>query len=299
MPMPVPFVKEIEFEYGKVTQLTPLIRRVIAHNPGPFTYMGTGTYIVGRGNVAVIDPGPLDDDHIASLLKALDGETVTHQIITHTHRDHSPAAAPMKVATAAPTYGYGPHHGNMKAPKVEEGGDWDFRPDHVVQDGDVVEGDGWTLEAVHTPGHTSNHLCFALREENVLFSGDHIMGWSTTVISPPDGDMEHYMHSLRKLLDRDDAVFWPTHGPPIRETKPFVQSFLDHRARREEQIRHCIAEGQNTIEAMVPIIYVNADKRLYTAAGRSVLAHLTQMQDEGRVRCEGPAALDSVYELAG
>lgn len=299
MPMPVPFVKEIEFEYGKVTQVTPLIRRVIAHNPGPFTYMGTGTYIVGRKNVAVIDPGPLDDDHIAALLAALDGETLTHQIITHTHRDHSPAAAPMKVATAAPTHGYGPHHGDMKAPKVEEGGDWDFRPDHVVRDGDIIEGDGWTLEAVHTPGHTSNHLCFALKEENALFSGDHVMGWSTSVISPPDGDMAHYMRSLRKLLDRDDAVFWPTHGPPIRDTKPFVQSFLDHRARREAQIRHCIAEGQNTIDAMVPIIYVNADQRLYKAAGRSVLAHLTQMVDEGRVRCAGDAAPDSVYELAG
>ena len=299
MPMPVPFVKDIEFEYGKVTQVTPLIRRVIAHNPGPFTYMGTGTYIVGLGNVAVVDPGPLDDDHIAALLAALDGETVTHQIITHTHRDHSPAAAPMKTATAAPTYGYGPHHGNMKAPKVEEGGDWDFRPDHVVQDGNVIEGDGWTLEAVHTPGHTSNHLCFALREENALFSGDHVMGWSTSVISPPDGDMAHYLHSLRKLLERDDAVFWPTHGPPIRDTKPFVQSFLDHRKRREEQIWHCISEGQDTIAAMVPIIYVNADKRLYKAAGRSVLAHLTQMQDEERVKCEGPAAIDSVYEFVG
>lgn len=298
MPMPVPFVKDIEFEYGKVQQVSPLIRRVIANNPGPFTYMGTGTYIVGKGNVGIIDPGPLDDDHIASLLAVLDGETITHQIITHTHRDHSPAAAPMKEKTAAPTYGYGPHHGNMKAPKVEEGGDWDFRPDHVVQDGDVVEGNGWTLEAVHTPGHTSNHLCFNLKEENALFTGDHVMGWSTSVISPPDGDMAHYMHSLRKVLDRDDSVFWPTHGPPIRDPKPFVQSFLDHRARREEQIRQCIADGQNTIAEMVPIIYINADKRLYPAAGRSVLSHLIQMQDEERVRCEGEANIDSVYELA-
>ncbi len=298
MPMPVPFVKDIEFEYGKVTQMTPLIRRVIANNPGAFTYMGTGTYIVGQGNVAVIDPGPLDDDHIAALLAALDGETITHQIITHTHRDHSPAAAPLKEATAAPTYGYGPHHGNVKAPKVEEGGDWDFRPDHVVQDGDVVEGQGWSLEAVHTPGHTSNHLCFKLREENALFSGDHVMGWSTSVISPPDGDMADYLQSLRKVRDRDDAVFWPTHGPPIRDPKPFVQSFLDHRERRDGQIRQSIADGQTTIAAMVPIIYVNAETRLYKAAGRSVLAHLIQMQDEGRVRCEGEADIESVYELA-
>ncbi|MEX2616381.1 MAG: MBL fold metallo-hydrolase [Alphaproteobacteria bacterium] len=299
MAQPIPYVRDIEFEYGRIETMTPMIRRVICNNPGPFTFKGTGTYIVGHGNVAVVDPGPLDDDHIAALLAALDGETVTHQIITHTHRDHSPAAAPMKVATAAPTYGYGPHHGNQRAPKVEEGGDWDFRPDHVVQDGDIIEGNGWTLEAVHTPGHTSNHLCFALKEENALFSGDHVMGWSTSVISPPDGDMAHYLHSLRKLLDRDDAIFWPTHGAPVRDPKPFVRAFLAHRQEREDAIRKCIADGHRTIAAMVPVIYKDVDQRLYRAAGRSVLAHLIQMQDEERVRCDGPADIDSVYELVG
>ncbi len=299
MATPIPYVRDIEFEYGKIAQVSPMIRRVICNNPGAFTFKGTGTYIIGKGNVAVVDPGPLDDDHIAALLAALDGETVTHQIITHTHRDHSPAAAPMKIATSAPTYGYGPHHGNQRAPKVEEGGDWDFRPDHVVQDGDVIEGNGWTLEAVHTPGHTSNHLCFALKEENALFSGDHVMGWSTSVISPPDGDMAHYLHSLRKLLDREDAMFWPTHGSPIKDPKPFVRAFLEHREEREVAIRKCIADGHRTIEAMVPIIYKDVDKRLYRAAGRSVLAHLIQMQDEERVRCDGPADVDSVFDLVG
>lgn len=297
MPMPVPFVKEIEFEYGKVAQLTPLIRRVIANNPGPFTYMGTGTYIVGRGNVAVIDPGPLDDDHIASLLAVLDGETVTHQIITHTHRDHSPAAAPMKVATAAPTYGYGPHHGNAKAPKVEEGGDWDFRPDHVVQDGDVIEGDGWTLEAVHTPGHTSNHLCFALREENALFSGDHIMGWSTSVISPPDGDMGAYLASLRRLLERDDAAYWPTHGPRIDEPKALVRAYLEHRALRERQIEDCLKRGMAAIPAMVESIYTEVPQHLHPAAACSVLAHLIHMIEAGRATCDGEPRADGVFGL--
>jgi glyoxylase-like metal-dependent hydrolase (beta-lactamase superfamily II) len=296
----IPYVRDIEFEYGRIEQVTPLVRRIVCNNPGAFTYKGTGTYVVGKGNVAVIDPGPLDDLHIAALLAALDGETITHQVITHTHRDHSPAAAPVKHATAAPTYGYGPHHGNKAQPKVEEGGDWDFRPDVVVQDGDVIEGHGWTLEAVHTPGHTSNHLCYALKEEKILFSGDHVMGWSTSVISPPDGDMAHYLHSLHKLLLRDDDLtYWPTHGPAITAPKPHVQAFLAHRHERETAIRQCIADGHRTIGEMVPIIYKGVDERLYRAAGRSVLAHLIQMQDEERVRCEGEASADSVYELVG
>jgi glyoxylase-like metal-dependent hydrolase (beta-lactamase superfamily II) len=299
MPMPVPFVKEIEFEYGEVDQVSPMIRRVIAQNPGPFTYKGTGTYIIGRGNVAIIDPGPLDDAHIAATLKAVEGETVTHILVTHTHRDHSPAAAPVKEATGAPTYGYGPHGGDRKGVKVEEGGDFDFMPDHVIKDGGVIEGDGWTFDAVHTPGHTSNHLCFALREENALFSGDHIMGWSTSIISPPDGDMADYMVSLRKLLDRDDSVFWPTHGPPIRDTKPFVESFIQHRQRREDQILECIADGQDTIQAMVPIIYINARPQLHKAAARSVLAHLIHMKVEGKVTCDGDAEPDTVFGLPG
>ncbi|MBL4720078.1 MAG: MBL fold metallo-hydrolase [Alphaproteobacteria bacterium] len=299
MPMSVPFVKEIEFEYGKVDQVSPMIRRVIAENPGPFTYKGTGTYIIGRGNVAIIDPGPLDDAHIEATLKAVEGETVTHILVTHTHRDHSPAAAPMKERTGAPTYGYGPHGGDRGGPKVEEGGDFAFVPDHVIKDGGVIQGDGWTFEAVHTPGHTSNHLCFWLKEENALFSGDHVMGWSTSIVSPPDGDMAQYMASLNKLLDRDDSVFWPTHGPPIRDTKPFVQSFIQHRQRREDQILECIADGQTIIGDMVPIIYVNARPQLYGAAARSMLAHLIQMQAEGKVLCDGEPGPDTVYSLPG
>ena len=191
MTIKIPYVRDMTFEYGKADRVSPMIRRVVAGNPSAFTFHGTGTYIVGHGAVAVIDPGPLLDSHVDALVRALGPERVTHIVITHTHRDHSPAARPLKQATGAPTYGFGPH-GSGRADgggEVEEGADRDFVPDVRVRDGDRIEGDGWTLEAVHTPGHTSNHLCYALLEENALFPGDHVMGWSTTVVSPPDGDM--------------------------------------------------------------------------------------------------------------
>lgn len=295
--MSIPFVREIEFEYGRVDTLSPLIRRVICNNPGGFTFHGTGTYIVGRGEVAVIDPGPLDEAHIAALEKAVEGETVSHILITHTHRDHSPGAAPFKATTGAPTYGYGPHGGDRGGPKVEEGGDYDFVPDRVVKGGDVIHGKGWTVEAVHTPGHTSNHLCFALKEENVLFSGDHVMGWSTSVISPPDGDMAAYMASLRKLLDRDEATYWPTHGPAITDPKRHVEAFIAHRNAREAGILECIREGRRTIPEMVETLYADVDPRLHRAAGRSVLAHLLHMVETGRVVSDGPPTGESRYAL--
>lgn len=295
--MSIPFVREIEFEYGRVDTLSPLIRRVICNNPGGFTFHGTGTYIVGHGEVAVIDPGPLEEAHIAALEKAVEGETVTHILITHTHRDHSPAAAPFKKTTGAPTWGYGPHGGDRGGPKVEEGGDYDFVPDHAVKDGDAIRGKGWTFEAVHTPGHTSNHLCFALREENVLFSGDHVMGWSTSVISPPDGDMAAYMASLRKLLGRDEATYWPTHGPAITDPKRHVEAFIAHRQAREAGILECIREGRRTIPAMVEKLYADVDRRLHRAAGRSVLAHLLHMVETGRVVSDGPPTAESTYSL--
>ncbi len=296
--MTIPFVRELEFEYGAVAELSPLIRRVIARNPGPFTFHGTGTYIVGRGEVAVIDPGPLDEAHVTALLEAVKGETVTHILITHTHRDHSPAAAPLKAATGAPTFGFGPHGGPRDAPRIEEGGDYDFVPDHALADGDTLEGPGWRLEAVHTPGHTSNHLCFALEQEKALFSGDHVMGWSTSVIAPPDGDMAAYLASLRRLLERDERILWPTHGPPVTRPRPFIEAFLAHRAEREQQILSCIAQGFRTVADIVSIVYARVDPRLHRAAGRTVLAHLIHMVDEGRVMCDGTPGLDSIYRLA-
>lgn len=300
MPTKIPFVYKFDFNYGELEQLTPLIRRVIARNPSGFTFHGTGTYVIGHGKVAVIDPGPLVPEHLEALKNSLENETVTHILITHTHMDHSPAAAPLKAQWGAKTYGYGPHgEGKREAGvKVEEGGDMDFVPDIAIRDGDIIEGDGWTIECVYTPGHTSNHMCFALKEEKALFTGDHVMGWSTSVISPPDGDMTQYMDSLKLLLARDDEIYWPTHGTCITDVKPFVTAFIDHRLDREQQIIACLREGHRKIEDMVPDMYTETDKRMYGAAARSVLAAMVRLIDTGIVTCSDPTpALTSDYSL--
>ena len=300
MAIEIPYVRDMTFEYGKADRVSPMIRRVVAGNPSAFTFHGTGTYIVGHGAVAVIDPGPLLDSHVDALVRALGPERATHIVITHTHRDHSPAARPLKQATGAPTYGFGPH-GSGRADgggEVEEGTDRDFVPDVRVCDGDRIEGDGWTLEAVHTPGHTSNHLCYALLEENALFPGDHVMGWSTTVVSPPDGDMRAYMRSLERLRARGEEVFWPTHGPPIPEPRDFVAALLAHRHEREDQILACLAHDASTIPEMVEIMYADVGRHLHAAAARSVLSHLIHMAETGRVRCDGPPGPDTVYRRA-
>ena len=297
----IPFTFEYDFEYATLETLTPLIRRVTARNPSGFTFYGTGTYIVGKGNVAVIDPGPLVDEHIEALKAGLDGETVTHILITHTHFDHSPAAAPLKTHWNTKTYGYGPH-GAGKAEEgvqIEEGGDMEFVPDVVCRDGDVIQGDGWTIECVHTPGHTSNHLCFALKQENALFTGDHVMGWSTSVIGPPDGDMTAYMDSLEKLLARPEDVYWPTHGTSIRDVKTYVRAFIDHRLERERQILECLNQGYTKITDMVPVMYTDTDPQLYPAAARSVLAAMIRMIDTGQVACgDHPAGVESGFTVA-
>jgi len=295
----IPFVRDLTFEYGQVDQVSPLIRRVIAKNPSAFTFHGTGTYIVGTGDVAVIDPGPLVDSHIAALESALEGNQVSHIIITHTHRDHSPAAQDLKDMTGAPTYGFGPHGSGRQETEgeVEEGADRDFDPDVRVFNGDTIEGDGWTLEAVHTPGHTSNHLCYALVEENALFSGDHVMGWSTTVVSPPDGDMRAYIDSLERLRARKEETFWPTHGPPIPRPSEFVGALLEHRYERESQIMACLADGPTTIPQIVESIYADVGRHLHAAAARSVLSHLIHMVETRRVHCDGPPRPDTFYRL--
>lgn len=287
--MAIPFIRELDFAYGRVDRLSPLIRRVIAPNPGPFTFHGTGTYIVGNGEVAVIDPGPDLPAHLDALAAALRGERVSHILITHTHRDHSPAARALQALTGAPTLGFGPHPVSGDGRQVEEGGDLDFRPDIVVGDGDVMAGAGFTFEALHTPGHISNHLCFALREERALFSGDHVMGWSTSVISPPDGNMRDYFASLARLLERTDRLYYPTHGAPIPEPQAFVRAYIAHREERERQIAACLSEGPRTIPAMVEIMYREVPRNLHGAAGRSVLAHLIHMRETGRVREDGEA----------
>ena len=296
----IPFVREIEFEYGRCDQVSPSIRRVIADNPGPFTYVGTGTYIVGRGTVAVIDPGPDLDGHLKALLAALQGETVSHILVTHHHSDHSPLARPLREATGATIFGRrAPHLGDLApGPALEAGEDEGFRPDVEIADGDVFEGPGWTLRAVTTPGHTSNHVCFALKEENALFSGDHVMGWSTTVITPPDGDMGDYFASLEKVRAEGFDTLWPTHGAPVRDVAPFLQAYADHRRAREAQVLAALAAGPTTIKAMVPALYAAVDPRLHPAAAMSVLAHVLLLAKQGRVACDGEPGLDSVYRLA-
>jgi glyoxylase-like metal-dependent hydrolase (beta-lactamase superfamily II) len=277
--------REFTCEYGVMERVTPLIRRIVARNPGPFTFHGTGTYVVGSGKVAVIDPGPDLAEHVDALLAALSGETITHIVVTHTHRDHSPAAAAVKKATGAPTYGFGPHGAGGEA--VEAGGDMDFVPDVVTRDGDALEGPGWRLEAIHTPGHTSNHLCFVLPQEKTLFSGDHVMGWSTTVIAPPDGDMAAYMRSLDKLRGRDDAVYWPTHGAPIKAPQPHLRALIAHRRMRRDAIHAALKATPATPEELVVKIYQQLDPRLVRAASRSVLAHLIELAQDGKVVSDG------------
>ena len=298
MPVEIPYRREIAFEYGKLEPVAPSVRRIVARNPGPFTYKGTGTYVIGDGEVAVIDPGPDLPDHVAALLASLESEQVSHILVTHTHRDHSPAAKALKAATGAPTYGFGPHAGGRRGESgVEEGGDWDFVPDIVVHDGDPIEGTGWWFEAVHTPGHTSNHLCFALPDSGILFSGDHVMGWSTSVIAPPDGDMAAYMASLDKLLGRGDRMYWPTHGPAITEPERHVRAFIAHRREREAGIIDCLRAGLETPAAIVDRLYVGLNPALRRAAARSVLAHLIDLIGRDIVAADGLATVEARYRL--
>ncbi len=294
----IPFVRELAFEYGRCDQVSPLIRRVIARNPGPFTFTGTGVYIVGQGEVAVIDPGPDLPEHFEALKAALAGERVTHVLVTHHHLDHSPLARPLAELFGAKVLGRpAPVSHGEAAPGLEEGADDRFRPDVGLADGDVIHGAGWTLEAVTTPGHTSNHVCFALKEESALFSGDHIMGWSTTVITPPDGDMGDYFASLAKVRARNFDTLWPTHGAPVREVGPFVDAYIAHRRAREAQILEALGAGFTSIPAMVPSLYAAVDPRLHPAAALSVLAHMNQLVKEGRVVAEGEG-LGGQYRLA-
>ena len=245
--------------YGKLESVSRLVRRIVARNPGPFTFLGTGTYVVGQGSVAVIDPGPALPDHVDALLGALAGETVTHILVTHTHSDHSPAAADLKAATGAPTLGFGPH--GARGDTGEAGADFAFVPDKAMTDGEAVLGPGWRLEALHTPGHASNHLCFALPQESALFSGDQVMGWSTTVIAPPDGDMADYMRSLDRLSARTDAIYWPTHGGPIHRPQSHLSELIAHRLARRAAICAALADRPATARELVAGIYVGLDSR--------------------------------------
>ena len=278
--------RQFEAPYGRSIPVSPLIRRVLAPNPGPFTFRGTSVAIVGHINVAVIDPGPDDPEHLEALRRSLDGLKVSHILVTHTHRDHSPAARFLKQWTDTPTCGFG-RHAAAAGVAVEEGPDREFVPDVVLRDGDTIAGDGYTLECVHTPGHTSNHLCYALREEKALFSGDHVMGWSSTVVAPPDGDMTDYLNSLEKLLRRDETIYWPTHGGAIAKPRQFVSALLQHRLAREAEILVAVRAGATSIPGIVQSIYRGLDRNLHYAAALNVLAHLGKLVRDGKVRAKG------------
>jgi glyoxylase-like metal-dependent hydrolase (beta-lactamase superfamily II) len=299
----IPFDRSFELAPETVEEVVTGVRRLLANNPGPFTFKGTVSYIVGRGQVAIIDPGPLDETHVATLLDAVRGETVTHIFVTHTHRDHSPAVAPIKAATGALVLAEGPHRPARalhvgEAPRMDASNDTEFRPDRTLADGDVVAGRGWTIEAVATPGHTANHMAFALKEADLLFSGDHVMAWSTPVVAPPDGAMSDYMASLRKLARRSESIYLPGHGGLVREAPQFVQHYIHHRQGREAAILRRLAKGEADIPTLVRAMYIGLDPRLVHAAGLSVLAHLEDLTARGLVATEGEPSIEGRYRLA-
>jgi len=290
----VNFLREDGPSYGKAERVAPLVRRIVCNNPGPFTYRGTNTYLIGGGgSVAVLDPGPADEAHLAAILRATEGERVEKILVSHTHRDHSPGAQALQAATGAPTLAFGPHATPPEegGPGADGGGDHDFRPDQRLAEGEAVEGDGWRLTALFTPGHCGNHLAFALDGAGVLFSADHVMGWSTTVVSPPDGSMRDYLASLERLRAREgrDALYLPGHGPPIREPAPFVEALLAHRKKREARIVAALRErgGPMEVRAMLGPVYGPLDPRLHGGAARSLLAHLLHMEERGEASCDG------------
>jgi len=298
--MVIPFVRAFDFAHGRLDQVSPLIQRVIANNPGPFTFTGTGTYVVGRPEagaaVAVIDPGPLDQAHLDALLEAVEGRTVSHVLVTHTHRDHAPLARPFAERTGATILAARPPARETHASgALDEEEDTVFAPDVVLTGGEVVEGDGWTMEALFTPGHASNHMAFVLREEQALFSGDHVMGWATTVVAPPDGNMRDYMTSLDVVIARDFATLWPTHGAPVTEPGPFLAAYRAHRLEREAQVLARLEAGDRTAAEMVPMLYAAVDRRLWPAASLSVLAHLVKLAEDGAATVSGQPGLAAEF----
>jgi len=299
----IPFDRSFDLAPETVEEVVPGVRRLLANNPGPFTFKGTVSYIVGRGQVAVIDPGPLDETHIAALLDAVRGETVTHIFVTHTHRDHSPAVPRIKAATGALVLAEGAHRPARplhvgEAPRMDASNDIDFRPDRALADGEVVTGSGWTIEAVATPGHTANHMAFAFKEAGLLFSGDHVMAWSTPVVAPPDGAMSDYMASLQKLARRPEPIYLPGHGGLVREASRFVRHYIRHRQAREAAILRRLARSEADIPTLVRGIYIGLDPRLVKAAGLSVLAHLEDLTARGLVATEGEPSIEGRYRLA-
>lgn len=277
----------VDMPTGLPIRLEPLVTRILAPNPSAYTFTGTQTHIVGDRDLAVIDPGPDDAAHLDAILSVVADRPVRAIVVTHHHRDHSPASRPLAVATGAPVVGAAPLVAADDAGRSDAAFDAGYAPDHVLSEGDAVAGEGWTLTALATPGHTSNHLCFALAETQALFSGDHVMGWATSVVSPPDGDMGAYMASLERLLERDDRIYYPGHGEAVENPRRLVRGMLGHRKQREGQILRLLRERAQATGAMVERMYAGLDSRLLPAAERSVLAHLYDLDRRGLVTGEG------------
>lgn len=299
----VPFNRNFPLKPGVAEEVQPGVRRVLCDNASPFTFTGTVSYIIGKGKVAILDPGPDNAAHAAALLDAVRGETVTHILVTHTHRDHSPNTARIKAATGATVYAEGPHRASRpryesEKHNPESGADRDFKPDVMLRNGETIEGHGWRLEAVATPGHTANHMAFAWPDRNLTFVGDHVMGWSTSIVAPPDGSMVDYMASLERLAGRSEDLYFSGHGPEIPEGPRYVRFLTRHRQAREASILHRLSKGGTDIPTLVRAIYIGIDPRLTTAAGYSVLAHLEDLVARGIVATDSDPVIGGRYRLA-
>ncbi|MEH7850184.1 MBL fold metallo-hydrolase [Rhizobium laguerreae] len=296
---------DLAFEpaYGQAVPVVAGVERVTAENPGPFTFFGTNSYIVGSSSVAVIDPGPEDEAHFQALMAALAGRAVTHIVVSHTHRDHSPLAKRLQAATGAVTVGQGPHRPArpLRAGEINpfsESSDLSFVPDITLGDGETLSGDGWALSAVLTPGHTANHAAFALEGRDILFSGDHVMAWSTSIVAPPDGSMADYMASLDRLIEREDRLLLPGHGGPVTQPSTFLRALKAHRLKREQAVLARIRAGDRGIAEMVKAIYRDTDPKLHGAAALSVLAHIEDLLERGEIAADGPPSLAASYRPA-
>jgi glyoxylase-like metal-dependent hydrolase (beta-lactamase superfamily II) len=294
------FNRSVDVDYGVAEEVAPQVRRVVANNPGPYTFLGTNTYLVGRGRVIVIDPGPADERHLAAIADATRGECVTHILVTHSHRDHCDGARPLQALVGGDLLSFGPT-GSQRgagAPGLGEAFvDPAFQPDRTLQDGDVVKAGGVALDVLHTPGHAPDHLCFALVGQRTVFTGDHVMGWNTTVIAPPEGNLGNFLASLEKLRPRHDKIFLPAHGARVQTPQRVVRAYIMHRQWREQTILTCLEDGVSTIPRIVAKIYRNLDAELKAAAALSVLAHLEHLISRGSVAADGPPGLASAYSV--
>ncbi|MGR9371361.1 MBL fold metallo-hydrolase [Rhizobium leguminosarum] len=295
---------DLAFEpaYGQAVPMVSGVERVTVNNPGPFTFFGTNSYIVGSSSVAVIDPGPEDEAHFQALMAALAGRAVTHIFVSHTHRDHSPLAGRLQAATGAVTVGQGPHRPARPLREGEinpfsESSDLSFVPDITLSDGESLSGDGWALTGVLTPGHTANHAAFALEGRDILFTGDHVMAWSTSIVAPPDGSMADYMASLDRLMKRQDRLLLPGHGGPVTQPAGFLRALKAHRLRREQAVLARMRAGDTQIAEMVKVIYRDTDPKLHGAAALSVLAHIEDLLERGEIAADGPSSLAATYRL--